>query len=166
MFLLWHKYPSKWWVGAGQVSGTCMQVVHISKGCKGALPCNTDTFIWPHQEVLWDDVMLNPQENLWEGMQGISDEIRGLADSCSFSLLFKALVYKMQIYTFKNCTNKTSFCVVLFIYCCFVLFVLFWLFSLNFSTSISGQWLLISSCRSHLWRRLGSLWSVSGNICT
>jgi len=36
---------------------------------------------------------------------------------------------------------------------------------LNFSTSISRQWLLISSCRSHLWRRLGSLWSVSANVC-
>lgn len=58
-----------------------------------------------------------------------------------FSLSFEALVY--QVFTFPNCTNETSSCGFLF-------YLLFWSFSLNFSTSISRQWLLISSCRSHL----------------
>lgn len=81
------------------------------------------------------------------------------AEGRFFSLLFEAFGCKMQILTFKSFTNKTSSCHFLF-----ALFLL-WSFSLNFSTSISRQWLLISSCRSHLWRRLGSLWSVSAGIC-
>lgn len=100
---------------------------------------------------------------MWEAVQAISGEVWGLARwgwREIFSLLFEAFVYKMQILTCENFTNKTSSCVIFL----FVLF-LFWSFSLNFSTSISRQWLLISSCRSHLWRRLGSLRSVSADIC-
>lgn len=99
----------------------------------------------PGHDVLWHERTLGSRVASLGAVQTISEDTQGQRVGCRerFPLLSEALAYQGQTVTSADCTNKTSSCGVLF-------YFLVWSFSLNFSTSISRQWLLISPCRSYL----------------
>lgn len=141
----------------------CIQVVHVIRGCMDPLLCHSgaSSLARSWSSVAWRDIRLSGsfflrssagyfRGNMGTERVGLKGEffhcLRHSCIKCKFSF-FKTALIRLALVVF-----------------CFIF--LFWSFSLNFSTSISRQWLLIGSCRSYLWRRLGSLWSVSANIYT